>query len=159
MRKLLILFFATSLFVACNNNKDDRRSTRDRDRERDDYRSKDDEKGDDRRNTDYKDDQKNPEDRDSRETDDNNRSRDDDRKSNDGITTSDGWPSSERVAFVKECVPAAEKKGLTYSQASDYCECMQKKIERAYPDINEAAKIDMSSPRLQQMVEDCAPRQ
>ena len=145
MRKLLILFLAAGIFVACNNDKkDDRRSSRDRDRESDDYRSKD--REDDRRNTDYNDDRK--DDRDDSYNKDN-----DDRKSSSG-----GWSSAEVDAFVSECVPAAEKNGLSRAQATEYCECMQVKIEKMYPDVNDAATIDMESPKMQQMVRDCAPR-
>ena len=145
MKKLLILFFATSLFVACNNNKkDDRRSDRDRDRERDDYRSRDDEKENDRdrdRDADYNDD---------------NKRKDDSYDKDDSRST--GWSAKDVRDFVSECVPAAAKNGLTNAQATDYCECMQQKIERQYPDINDAARIDMESPEMQQMVQDCAPR-
>lgn len=145
MRKLLILFLCAGLLFACNNDKkDDRRSTRDRDRESDDYRNRDD-RDDDRRNTDYNDDRK-------KDRDDSYNKDNDDRKS------SSGWAAAEARAFVSECVPAAEKNGLSRSQATEYCECMQTKIERLYPDVNDAARIDMESAEMQQMVRDCAPR-
>lgn len=148
MRKLLILFLSAGLFIACNNDKkDDRRSTRDRDRESDDYRSRDDRdtREDDRRNTDYNDDR-------DKEKDDSYNKESDDRNSG------GGWSAAEARAFVSECVPAAEKNGLSRSQATEYCECMQTKIERQYPDVNDAASIDMESAQMQQMVRDCAPR-
>jgi hypothetical protein len=143
MKKLLILFFATSLFVACNNNKkDDRRSDRDREREKDDYRTVDDEKESDR-DADYKDDR---------------RKDDSYEKETEKDYSSGGWSSADVRSFVSECVPEAAKNGLTREQATEYCECMQVKIERMYPDINDAAKIDMESPKIQQMVLDCAPK-
>jgi len=126
MKKLLILFFATSLFAACNNDKkDDRRSTRDRDKERDDYRSRDDEK-DDSRNTDYKDD------RDSRDRETDDR---DTRKS------ADGWPQSSKDQFVNSCVSEAVKNGQTRSVSERYCECMVEKMEALYPDVSEVERL------------------
>ncbi|MBP8244223.1 MAG: hypothetical protein KAX45_06775 [Chitinophagaceae bacterium] len=128
MKKLLILFFATSLFVACNNDKkDDRRSSRDRDKEKDDYRSRDDEEKDDSRNTDYKDDEK------------GTRDKDEDR--GDTRKTSDGWPQSSKDEFVNSCVREAVKNGNTRSYSERYCECMVDKMESLYPDVEEVAKL------------------
>jgi hypothetical protein len=151
MRKLLFLLFAITFFTACNSNKDDRRSGKDRNRERDDYRSREDDRNDDRRNTDYTDD------RDNRDR--NNNNREEDRNNRDDSYYNDGgWSSKDVRDFVDNCAPEAEKNGLTRFEALDYCECMQKKIERLYPDINDAARIDMKSERVKQMVRDCAPR-
>lgn len=127
MKKLLILFFATSLFVACNNDKkDDRRSSRDRDKEKDDYRSRDDEEKDDSRNTDYKDDEK------------DTRDKDEDR---DTRKTASGWPQSSKDEFVNSCVREAVKNGNTRSYSERYCECMVDKMESLYPDVEEVAKL------------------
>lgn len=127
MKKLLILFFATSLFVACNNDKkDDRRSSRDRDKEKDDYRSRDDEEKDDSRNTDYKDDEK------------DTRDKDEDR---DTRKTASGWPQSSKDEFVNSCVREAVKNGQTRSISERYCECMVEKMEGLYPDVSEVETL------------------
>jgi len=110
MRKLLIFLLAGTIFTACNNNKDDRRSGRGTNNNRDDR-----------------------------------------------YNNEEGWSSQVVRAFVDNCVEEAEN-GLTPSEALDYCECMQKKIERMYPDANDLESLDMESPRVKQMIEDCAPR-
>ncbi|HRG81662.1 MAG TPA: hypothetical protein PLO99_04050 [Chitinophagaceae bacterium] len=127
MKKLLILFFATSLFVACNNDKkDDRRSTRDREKEKDDYRSRDDEEKDDSRNTDYKDDER------------STRDKDEDR---DTRKSASGWPQSSKDEFVNSCVREAVKNGQTRSISERYCECMVEKMEALYPDVSEVETL------------------
>lgn len=132
MRKLLILFFATSLFVACNNNKkDDRRSDRDRDRERDDYRSRDDDRDKDSKDADYRDD------RDSRDKD-NNTDRDSRDSDRDKDYSSGGWTSREESKFVDDCIAEAVKNVGSRSRATDYCECMLGKLKGMYSSYEEA---------------------
>lgn len=150
MRKLLMLLFAVSLFVACNNKKEDSRDRR-ATREKDDYRSKDDDtksRDDDRdsRKTEYKDDRDNN----SKDEDKFSRDRDDDR-----TISVKKWPNYEIKAFIDNCAREAQNKGLTRSQAMQYCECMQVGIEKLYPDINDAANLDLNSPRIQKMIEEC----
>lgn len=145
-----MLLFAVSLFVACNNKKEDSRDRRAK-REKDDYRSKDDDsrsRDDDRdsRKTDYKDDRDNN----SGDEDKFSVDREDDRTS-----TVKKWPQYEIKVFIDNCAREAQNKGLTRSQAMQYCECMQEGIEKLYPDVDDAAKIDLNSPRIQKMIEDC----
>ena len=81
MRKLLVFFFAVSLFTACNNDKGKDRYDRDKkssdSRERDDYK-KTDEPADER-------------------TD-----RNDDRKESENDRTRSNWTAADRSEFVRE---------------------------------------------------------
>lgn len=152
MRKVFVLLLAVSLFASCKDNKQtDRRN--DRNNERDDYRNDDrnNDRNDDRnsRNSDYDDNNSNSRNNNNDDSYDNNNSR----------SSRNGWSSAERNAFVDNCVPEAEKNGLTNRQATQYCECMQKGIEEMYPDPNDAANLDMNSSKVKRMVQDCAPRQ
>lgn len=122
MRKLLILFLAVSFIAACNNKKDDRRSTRDRDRETDDYRSRDEDKDKDTKSTDYTDDKDKDSDRDKE-------------------VTADGWPKASRDEFVSSCVREAVNAGQTRSISERYCECMLEKMEGLYPDVRDVEKL------------------
>jgi hypothetical protein len=135
MRQLLILMLSLTLVAACNNDKgknrrDDRRS----EREQDDYRSRDEEKDRDTRDADYSD----------RDTD------------TDMDSGGSGWSSSEKDVFVSNCVREATKSGsLSETQGTNYCECMQRKLEILYPNAAEVGNIDMESERMKQMVADC----
>ncbi len=142
MRKFLIFTLALGLFAACNNNKDkDRRDDRRSTRESDDYRDRDSRDRNDDRNTDYDDRDRN---------NDRNVSNNDDNGNSGG-----GWSSREVETFVNECVSEAEKSEMGRSMAVSYCECMQKQLERMYPDPNDVADIDMESAKMQQMAKDC----
>lgn len=144
MRKVLILFLAVSLFASCKDKKTDSRDDRRSERDRDDYRTRDDDRDNDKRETDYKDDRDSRDKDEYKDTDDNN--------------SGGGWSSAEVKVFVDNCAPEAEKNGLTFRQATDYCECMQRGLEKMYPNANDVGNIDMESPRIKRMVEDCAPR-
>lgn len=128
MRKLLILFLTISFIAACNNKKDDRRSTRDRDRESDDYRSRDEDKDRDSKDADYKDDR------------DKDRDRESDRD-RDKEVSADGWPKASRDEFISSCVREAVNAGQTRSISERYCECMLEKMEGLYPDVNEVERL------------------
>ena len=68
-----------------------------------------------------------------------------------------GWPSVERHAFITECVATA-KVNLSEDSARFYCYCMQEKVEKKYPTIEEASKIsgnDMQSPEWQRDIKSC----
>ena len=152
MKKLLILLMAFSLFTACNNEKGARndRDSRTNSRDKDDYRNEDDrdkDKTSDRDDRDRDDDRtsddRNTDDRDNDRTSD----RDDDRKSS-------GWSSKDVDDFVSSCVSTAVS-GMSRTQAENYCECMQVKLERLYPNPNDAANIDVNSSSMQKMVKDC----
>lgn len=75
----------------------------------------------------------------------------------DGEPKKKGWPSAERYAFVSECIKTA-KAGMSEDSARSYCYCMQEKVEKKYPTIEEAGKIteaDMQSPEWQKDIKDC----
>lgn len=54
------------------------------------------------------------------------------------------WPQSEKNGFMRSCENKAMEGGASRELASSYCECMMGKMERAYPDIYEAAKLNQS---------------
>jgi hypothetical protein len=70
-----------------------------------------------------------------------------------------GWPESEIQAFVTNCVKTAQKKGMEYLDAQSYCDCMQYKLEKIYPNINDSRlrNLNMESPSIKRMVESCLP--
>jgi hypothetical protein len=69
---------------------------------------------------------------------------------------SSGWTRKQELEFVDQCVPAAMKNGLGELDAQSYCDCMQYKIEKLYPDYGDANRlIDMESPSMKRMVKDC----
>ena len=68
-----------------------------------------------------------------------------------------GWPSVERYGFIRECIKEA-KAGMSEDTARFYCYCMQEKVEKKYPAIEEAAKIteaDMLSAEWQKEIKSC----
>src|SRR5687767_4901523 len=76
-----------------------------------------------------------------------------------GQTTGEkkGWPSSERNAFITECIGTA-KKNMSADSARFYCYCMQEKIEAKYPDTADANKItetELSSPEWVKEIRSC----
>jgi hypothetical protein len=153
MKKLLIMLMAVTLFAACNNNKD--RNDRDRGsrRDRDDYNSSDrdrDSRDNDKKNTDY--DYKDRNDRDRQDDDRRNDDRDDDRNRSSG---GGSWSSSEINQFVSTCTDAAEKGGMQRSVAAKYCDCMQVKLEKMYPNAADAGGIDVESPAMKKEIMDC----
>ncbi len=151
MKKLLILLMAFSLFTACNNDKG--RPTNDRDRTN--TRDKDDYGNDDSKDKDKDDDRTKPDDddRNKPEDDDRNKPEDDDR--DDDSNSSSKWSSRDVKDFVSSCTSEAEKGGMGRSAASNYCECMQVKLEKLYPNPNDAGDIDINSSSMQKMVKDC----
>ena len=78
------------------------------------------------------------------------------------VTTSSGqekkgWPSGERYAFIVECVNAA-KAGMSEDAARFYCYCMQEKVEKKYPTIEEASGLsndERQSPAWQELIKSC----
>lgn len=68
-----------------------------------------------------------------------------------------GWPSSERFAFISECMKTA-RVSLSEDSARFYCYCMQEKLELKYPAIADAAKItatDLATPEWKKEIRDC----
>ncbi len=141
MRKLIILFLAAGLFIACNNDKKaDRRSDRDAERNKDDYSSEDkDSKDRDSKDADYKDD------RDKEEVADRDKE-----SSGDG-----NWSRSDVNIFVDNCVSEAVKGGMQRTKATDYCECMQRKLEVLYPNSADVGNLDVEAPNIKDMINKC----
>lgn len=131
MKKALIFLIALSLFTACKNDK----STKDNsNRAKDDYRDSD-------KNTKSDDKEKTTTDYTEDKNDDDTKTENDDNSKDQGDFSGGGWPQVERTAFIKSCEREAMAKGQTRLVAESYCECMLDKIESAYPDIRDAAKI------------------
>lgn len=138
MRTLLILLLSLSLFTACNNDKN--KSGRKTDNtSKDDYRNGDEsaDKGKIDRNSGNNDDVV-----------------DDDEEGN-HVPESSNWSSADVNSFTQSCVSKAVEGGLTAAKASSYCNCMLRKLSAQYPDINDAQRINMESPSMKAMVNDC----
>jgi len=68
-----------------------------------------------------------------------------------------GWPSSERYAFITECIKSA-RKGMSEDTARFYCYCMIFKMEEKYPTVEEAASLTeekLMSPEWQKEIQAC----
>ena len=80
---------------------------------------------------------------------------DDDQSSNAGA----GWPESERQEFVNACVAKAKKNGMQYLDAQSYCDCMQYKLEKTYPNISDSRllNLNLESPAMKSMIKSCLP--
>jgi hypothetical protein len=70
-----------------------------------------------------------------------------------------GWPQSEVQEFVNACVAKAKKNGMKYTDAQSYCECMQYKLEKTYPNIsdNRLQNLNLESPEMKSMIKSCLP--
>ena len=141
MRKLIILFLAAGLFIACNNDKKtDRRADRDAERTKDDY-STDDKDSKDSKDADYKDADKG----DKEEVSDRDKDN----------TAGGNWSRSDVNIFVDNCVSEAVKGGMQRTKATDYCECMQRKLEVLYPNSADVGNLDVESPNIKDMINKC----
>ena len=140
MKKLLILLLAAGLFTSCNNNKGKNDPT-DRDTtktSKDDYNSgdKSSDKDKDKDNTDQ----------------------DKDNNGNTNNNSRGSWSSAEVDAFTTNCISSAVNGGMQRTKADSYCNCMQRKLETLYPNVNDAGNLteeDMNSPSMQRLVKDC----
>jgi len=145
MKKLLFLLLSISLLTACKNDKT--KSSRDTEKtSKDDYRN-----GNEGNDKGQQDDGKDAVDRNSGNNDDVV----DDNEEGNHVAEGANWSSSDISDFTNECVNAAVKKGLEKSTSQTYCNCMLRKLTTQYPDKNDAAKIDMESPVIKAMIEDC----
>ena len=66
------------------------------------------------------------------------------------------WSKKDRDEFVNSC--AEQAKGLGTEKAKNYCECMQFKMEKIYPNVNDAAKLtgdDLKSEYWQKIIKNC----
>ena len=53
---------------------------------------------------------------------------------------SKGWTSAEKDAFMNTCVTSAST-GLGQRKAENYCSCMLQKLQREYPNANDAGRM------------------
>jgi hypothetical protein len=82
-----------------------------------------------------------------------------DNEKNKSDDASSGWPESDKKDFVTNCVSEAEKKGMEYLDAQSYCDCMQYKLEKLYPSINDSRlkSLNLESPSIKRMIKSCLP--
>ena len=67
------------------------------------------------------------------------------------------WKKSEREEFVTSCINSA-KASLGETKAKNYCECMVFKLEKIYPNADDAAKItaeDFKTDYWQKLIKGC----
>ena len=72
-----------------------------------------------------------------------------------------GWSSAEVKGFVGPCVSEAVRGGMQELDAQSYCDCMQDKLSKLYPNARDAGNLtkeDFSTPSMQRMVKGCLPR-
>jgi hypothetical protein len=146
MKKLLILLLSFSVLLACNNNKtSDKRGDRDTASTRDkDDRGRGDDDGRDAGDNDGK------IDRNSGKYDD---VVDDDEEGN--HVPESNWSSTDVKIFVTSCVNTAVAEGMSRSVSESYCNCMQKKIERAYPNSAHVSRFDQNSAQAMEWAQEC----
>jgi len=118
------------MLTACNNdkgtnNRDDRNSSTRNNGDKNNDQSGD---RDSRENTDYRNDEK---------------------------SGNSNWTSTEKNKFIDACTDEAVKGGFTRSKAEDYCSCMQQKLENKFPDTKDVARLDMETPEMKRLVNDC----
>lgn len=66
------------------------------------------------------------------------------------------WSKKDRNEFINSCREQA--KSLGSERAKNYCECMQFKMEKIFPDVNDAAKLtgeDLKSEYWQKIIKNC----
>ena len=74
--------------------------------------------------------------------------------------SSGGWTSNEVKRFVNGCVSEAEKGGMEYLDAQSYCDCMQFKLAKIYPnakDVDRLTEADLETPAMKRMIKSCLP--
>lgn len=77
-------------------------------------------------------------------------------KKNINACLSGTWPSTERDAFLKSCIEQAHNLGE--QKARNYCECMLYKMEKLYPNVEDASKVkpeDLKSEAWQKILKWC----
>jgi len=74
-----------------------------------------------------------------------------------GTSSSDGWSRKDQLDFVNSCVNKVVEGGMEELDAQSYCDCMQDKLEKKYPNSGdpELLTLDMDSPAMKTMVNDC----
>lgn len=123
MKQLLLAVFTTGLLFACKDSKSDKEKIN---REKDDYSKS----GKTESTTEKA----------GNETGSKSSQTGSDESSASSSKTA-SWPQSERDGFLSSCEKSALKSTTDKSLAESYCQCMMEKMEKAYPDINDAVKL------------------
>jgi hydroxymethylpyrimidine/phosphomethylpyrimidine kinase len=66
---------------------------------------------------------------------------------------SEGWSKANREGFMTVCVSKAKDGMGSESKAENYCACMLDKIQKIYPNANDAGKL--TAQRTTQLAQDC----
>ena len=67
-------------------------------------------------------------------------------------TSGGGWSNADREAFLKTCSEKAAE-SIGQDKAMDYCSCMGEKLEKMYPNPNDAGR--MTATDMQKVAEEC----
>jgi hypothetical protein len=68
------------------------------------------------------------------------------------------WTKLDREEFVSNCIRTAKEGGLSETKAKNYCECMQFKVEKRYPNADDLTKVtndDFKSEYWQKLIASC----
>ncbi len=90
----------------------------------------------------------------------NNKKNNDDNDVDQNDYSNGGWTSSQVKEFVVPCVKEALKSGkMDDLDAQSYCDCMQDKLAKMYPNAKDPRlqTLTSSSPVLQRMAKSCLP--
>jgi hypothetical protein len=64
-----------------------------------------------------------------------------------------GWSKSNKDGFMDVCVQGATS-SMGEVKAKNYCSCMLDKVEKEYPNANDAGQFE-NNPRKTEMAKDC----
>lgn len=93
-------------------------------------------------------------------SDDNNNNGNINNTGNDNETNN--WSNQQRRQFVQDCAGTAqEKQGFTPEEANNYCDCMQRKMEKKfnYSEVSRLTAADLQTEEWRQAMIDCGARQ
>ncbi len=68
------------------------------------------------------------------------------------------WSSKDITDFTSSCEREAIRAGLENVKAVSYCNCMQVKMQKQYPNVKDAAKVskeDLEKPAMQAQIKEC----
>jgi hypothetical protein len=68
------------------------------------------------------------------------------------------WGTTEREAFLTECMSSAKKAEISEEKSKTYCECMLFKVEIKYPNPADAGELTpekLNSPEWKKIIQDC----
>ena len=148
MKKFFLFALAAFLLTSCDNFKGSS-NKEDETEEEEKPKKKKKKAGDEEEDTNNDEDENNNEDE---NTDNEEDTDNEDDTDNDEDTDSRGWSSSDRSQFMNTCVSESQR-NLSESQARSYCSCMMGKLEKKYPNSDDAKNLTQSD--LLQMAQDC----